>query len=169
MKNVLNINNYIQDGFYKIADAKEELGTDKWSLINQHEDLYSEHRSWVYMIVDGDEIVKLGETGNPLGIKKKYDDQPIIGTQCRFGRLRGYGNPRMTDDTDVRIRTHLQESVEQGTVSLYAKKCEERIVTETIAGKTVEIKLQSHKDIEQQMLFYMEAHHRLPRLNAAKK
>ena len=65
----LNIYNYIDDGFVKIADVRQYGSTPRyteWSLVNQNEDfLYMDHRSWVYMIVDGQEIVKVGETKAP--------------------------------------------------------------------------------------------------------
>ena len=175
MHEVLNINHYLQDGFYKIADVEPQLGDDtKWNFVNQHPDLYSEHRCWVYMIVDGNEVVKIGETGQPLGIKKVYDDQPKITTECRFGRLRGAGGKgRRIDgthsDTDVRIRLELQESVSRGTVSIYAKQCEERIIKDTIGGKPMSIVLQAHKNMEIQIIAYMKFHARLPILNQSSK
>ena len=134
MHKVLDINHYLQDGFYRIADVEPQLGNaTKWNFINQHPDLYSEHRCWVYMIVDGNEVVKIGETGQPLGIRKIRDDQPQITTECRFGRLRGAGGKdRNMDgtytDTDMRIREELQESVSRGTVSIYAKQCDETVM-----------------------------------------
>ena len=175
MHKVLDINHYLQDGFYKIADVEPQLGNaKKWQYTNQHPDLYSEHRCWVYMIVDGNEVVKIGETGQPLGIRKVYDDQPIISTECRFGRLRGAGGKgKHLDgtiiDTDTRIREKLQESVSRGTVTLYAKQCQERIIEDSIGGKKMSSKLQSHKDMEIQIIAYMTLHHRLPLLNVSKK
>ena len=175
MHKVLDINHYLQDGFYKIADVEPQLGNaKKWQYTNQHPDLYSEHRCWVYMIVDGNEVVKIGETGQPLGIKKVHDDQPIISSECRFGRLRGAGGKgKHLDgtiiDTDTRIREKLQESVQQGTITLYAKQCEERDIKDTIGGKPMSIVLQAHKNMEIQIIAYMKFHARLPRLNQSSK
>ena len=176
MHKVLDINHYLQDGFYRIADVEPQLGNaTKWNFINQHPDLYSEHRCWVYMIVDGNEVVKIGETGQPLGIRKIRDDQPQTTSRCRFGRLRGAGDLKSFDmdgvpkDTDVRIRTKLQESVGQGTVSVYAKQCEERIIEGTIGGKKMSTKLQANKDMEKQIIAYMKFHARLPLLNQSSK
>ena len=57
--------------------------------------------------VDGETIVKIGETGNPLGIRTSRTDQPLKGTKCRFGRLISHRN----DVTDQSIRDTLEESV----------------------------------------------------------
>ena len=175
MHKVLDINHYLQDGFYRIADVEPQLGNaTKWNFINQHPDLYSEHRCWVYMIVDGNEVVKIGETGQPLGIRKIRDDQPQITTECRFGRLRGAGGKgRNMDgtytDTDMRIREELQESVSRGTVSIYAKHCDERVIEDSIGGKPMSIVLKANKNMEVQIIAYMRFHARLPILNQSGK
>lgn len=165
-----NINNYIFDDFVKIADI-QCLPDLKWRLINRNNDyLYSNHTSWVYMIVVGNEIVKIGETGQPLGIQGQQPanrDQPVIGTHNRFGRLRGFGNATCNaKDTDCYIRYELKEEAIAGKVSLWAKKCKQKTINEVIGGYEHTINLSSHKELEQAYLnFLYKKTHRLPKLN----
>ena len=154
----LNIYNYIDDGFVKIADVEMQALKRKyykdptiwqWKLINQNEDfLYMDHRSWVYFIVDGQQIVKIGETGNPLGIRTSRSDQPLKGTKCRFGRLISHGDGYGPGDTDGRIRRELRKSAEKGDISLWARRCEFIETKEVIAGKKQILLHSSHKDLE---------------------
>ena len=154
----LNIYNYIDDGFVKIADVEMQALKRKyykdptiwqWKLINQNEDfLYMDHRSWVYFIVDGQQIVKIGETGNPLGIRSSRSDQPLKGTKCRFGRLISHGDGYGPGDTDGRIRRELRKSAEKGDISLWARRCEFIETKEVIAGKKQILLHSSHKDLE---------------------
>tara|TARA_B100000959_G_scaffold238516_1_gene258501 strand:- start:892 stop:1494 length:603 start_codon:yes stop_codon:yes gene_type:complete len=169
----LNIYNYIDDGFVKIADVRQHGPHpiySKWSLVDQNEDfLYMEHRSWVYMIVDGQEIVKVGETGNPLGIRTSRSDQPLKGTKCRFGRLISFAT-NDSGDTDERIRNELFESAKEGNVSLWAKRCETVPFEEIIAGKKRTVVHSSHKDLEMAYLdhIYQETGS-YPRCNMSRK
>jgi hypothetical protein len=64
---VININSYLKDGFEKVCDVIQTYGEWKYTNINR-ELMYYTHTSWVYFIVENEEIVKCGETGNPLGI-----------------------------------------------------------------------------------------------------
>ena len=171
--NHFNIDNYIIDGFTKIADV-QNLENLKWKLFNRNPtDLYSDHTSWVYMVVVGKEIVKIGETGQPLGIRMQIGerDQPAIGTHNRFGRLRGYGHAVAgAKDTDCYIRYELREEASAGKVSLWAKKCKQKTIKELIGGAEQTIHLSSHKDIEQAYLTFIHRETgRLPRLNKAFK
>lgn len=166
-----NINTYVSDGFVKIADV-ENLPNLKWKLVNRNDKyLYSNHTSWVYMIVVGKEIVKIGETGNPLGIRQMRGDQPIIETRSRFGRLRGSGNAFSGGtDTDCYIRFNLKEDASAGKVSLWAKKCKQKTIKELIGGVENNIILNSHKNIEQAYLSYIyNETGALPKLNKAFK
>ena len=153
----LNVYNYVDDGFVKIADVGMEAMARYisdptvwyWKLINQNEEfLYMDHRSWVYFIVDGQEIVKVGETGNPLGIRSSRSDQPLKGTKCRFGRLISHGDTYGRGDTDGRIRLELFDSAKQGNISLWARRCEFIETKEIIAGKERTVVHSSHKDLE---------------------
>jgi len=156
----LNINTYKKDGFVKVADVehsnnKSTAQYNIWKLINQNEDvLYEGHGSWVYMIVDGETVVKVGETGNPLGIRNSRSDQPLKGTECRFGRLMSHRN----DATDQSIRDKLKESVNAEQVSLWAKKCEYVEVhnTYTIAGNPITLNSTVHKDLELRYIKYIK-------------
>jgi hypothetical protein len=121
------------------------------------------------MIVDGQEIVKVGETGNPLGIRTSRSDQPLKGTKCRFGRLISFAT-NDSGDTDERIRNELFESAKEGNVSLWAKRCETVPFEEIIAGKKRTVVHSSHKDLEMAYLdhIYQETGS-YPRCNMSRK
>jgi len=171
--NLLNIESYKKDGFIKLADVRKQPD-GKWELENQHEYLWSDHRSWVYCIVVGEEIVKIGETGLPLGIRKKRErkrewPQPIIGTHNRFGRLRGFGETFHPEwkDTDVRIRRALFE--EEQPISLWVRKCEVVDLPITVHRRTKKISHAFHKELEKIYLEMIQSENgRLPRLNIGK-
>ena len=120
IKEELNINSYIKDGFEKVCDVAMSHGKRFIYKSINNELMYASHRSWVYMIVSGETIVKIGETGNPLGIEKSYSDQPITGTKSRLGRLASHGSSG-DQDTDLRIRTELYEDCIEGKVSIWAR------------------------------------------------
>ena len=171
--NLFDIDTYKKDGFVKVADVlKHYDGT--WALENQHEYLWSDHRSWVYAIVVGQEVVKIGETGLPLGIRKKREryykwPQPVIGTHNRFGRLRGFGEVRNPEwkDTDVRIRRALLE--EQEPISLWVRKCEVATLPITVYGQQEQTQHAYHKELEKAYLTRIEQETGcLPRLNIGK-
>ena len=107
LEKLLNINTYVQDGFSKVADVRANPDTGKWELVEQSSSLYENHTSWVYAVVVGEEIVKIGETGLKLGIKKQRTDQPVYNTTNRMGRLAGFGNTFGANwqktDTDVNV------------------------------------------------------------------
>lgn len=166
---VFNINNYIDDGFQKVCDVVQH-GCQRcvWDYTNINEELmYSDHRSWVYFIVENETIVKCGETGNPLGIPEKYGDpvQPIASSKCRFGRL------RKGDTTDAYIRDSLYLSIKEGNkVSLWAKKCKVQLITETIGGHQQKVYTSVHKNLEKMYLEnFIKNAIRLPQLNKASK
>jgi hypothetical protein len=147
INNYLNVNNYTVDGFKKVCDVIPQIYNNFWAYENVNETLmFDPHKSWVYFIVDKDEIVKVGETGNPLGIRKKLnsnDNQPQSGSTSRFGR---YING---DGTDYAIRTALNESVYNGTVSLWAKKCDYVQTSFSLWGAPAGTAVACvHKDIE---------------------
>lgn len=168
-KNVLNINSYINEGFEKICDVKM-LNNEKneWYYANVNKHLmYADHSSWVYFIVLNDEIVKCGETGNPLGIKEAnyFSVQPIKSSKCRFGRLRA------GDNTDAFVRENLRDAIIAGNaVSLWAKKCDIQTLTENVGGREKYVNVSRHKSLE---LLYLEHFATeaggLPSLNKAMK
>lgn len=176
-----NINDYISDGFQRVCDVYHEYADDKltWQLWNIDDQLlWSTHNSWVYFIVSGDIIMKIGETSQPLGIKStnclvlgqpttdpdyEYKSthwyQPVPRTTNRFGRLCNWN-----EDTDWYIRTNLHDDVMQGKVSLWAKKCEKLEYVCTAVGKEQTLHATVHKDLE---LIYIDAVN--PPLNKGRK
>jgi hypothetical protein len=166
---IYNINLYVQDGFKKVCDVRADGST--WVYKNIDRDImFSDHTSWVYFIVHNDIIKKVGETGNPLGIKEVhqyvgYERQPISSSKCRFGRLRN------GDGTDEYIRSSLNPYINAGqNVSLWAKKCNTVTVTESISGWSRAIETSSHKALELMYLNYFKDEvGYLPELNKAKK
>lgn len=173
LEDALNIKNYIVDGFKCIGSVKDnrvypdQAAGSTWMFTDVFEEyMFAQHSSWVYMIVDGEEIVKIGETGNPLGIKD-YADEPKKGTKCRMGRLRNQGFAAMNSrDTDARIRYELYESVQQNRVTVWALKCEYLHSQQLIGGIMKDIILTSHKQLEHHYLdLIKEECGMLPRLN----
>lgn len=166
---ILNINNYIDDGFEKICDVVDCCGKWKYKNINQ-ELMFSPHNSWVYFIVENKTIVKCGETGLPLGIKETgwhymWETQPVSNTKSRLGRIRG------GDGTDYFIRNELQASIRAGNnVSIWAKKCPLRKINESIGGVIQPVTTSIHKNLEKLYLEYftLETGY-LPKLNKETK
>lgn len=160
----LNINSYVSDGFEKVCDVV--AAGEWWEYININRKLmFSNHKSWVYFIVDNDIIKKVGETGNPLGLEHSHiPGQVRTGTMSRFGRYMRNG------DSDLRVREGLFESVKNGTVSLWAKMCPFQKFTVQIQGTDTEVNLSFHKDLE---LAYLDHIYRntgsYPEMNACRK
>jgi hypothetical protein len=119
-----------------------------------NEVMFSEHRSWVYIITVNGKIFKIGETGNPLGIRGNYSNdsfkecQPKLGTKCRLGRYRRSG------DSDENIRQQLKnETRDPDTlVEFWAHKCKEESHKMVIAGMPLTIKYQIHKSLEKELI-----------------
>jgi hypothetical protein len=132
--------------------------------------MFSDHTSWVYFITINGYIVKIGETGNPLGIENEYwsydpsewETQPKKGSKSRFGRYRN------GDTTDERIRYELNEDIksENNKVEFYATKCKELTVKLPILGT---VSSQIHKALEKKLLDYFKLHTgTYPRLNTGR-
>ena len=125
--------------------------------------------SYVYAICVDEEIVKIGETGNPimLAYRSYRPGGPIrirTGSKSRLGR---YMNGCSTDEC---IRESLREEVAQGKVTIIVKECEIKKTTETILGKTVEIGASVHKELELYYLdTYQEHYGNYPLLNVCRK
>jgi hypothetical protein len=158
MTNFLDINNYINDGFQKLCDVENgdnragKVYHGKFYYTNINKELmFSDHRSWVYMIVSDNEIVKIGETGNPLGIRKKnYCSQPKWSTECRMGRLAAWNC-----NTDGRIRESLYNDCDDGKVSIWVRKCDYIDLTYNINGRSHNLYSTFHKDLELAYLDYI--------------
>jgi hypothetical protein len=168
---VLNINQFVNDGFEKVCDVVAFVNPSwTWGYKNINQSLmYADHKSWVYFIVLDSTIVKVGETGNPLGIKGKisykHEPQPITGSKSRFGRLSS------GDTTDHYIRTSLLPYVKNGhNVSLWAKKCEIVTISESIGGIEQQVRTTKHKNLEDLYLrHFMDQLGYLPDFNKCMK
>lgn len=160
----LNINSYTGDGFVKVCDVCADY-SNRWFYENINESMmFSDHTSWVYMIVVDETIVKVGETGKPLGVRTKNTGQPKFGTEGRFGRYRG------GDQTDYYIREELSKEVSEGRVSLWARRCEMVSLSITVGGNDDQTLTSFHKDLERRYLDFILTHTgMLPSLNKAKK
>jgi hypothetical protein len=165
----VNINSYLADGFEKVCDVIGDYNEWQYKNINR-ELMYSTHKSWVYFVVENEEIVKCGETGNPLGIREtygsvRYETQPVGSSKCRFGRL------RKGDGTDGYIRESLYDRMKAGyKISLWAKKCRMHVLKENIGGIEQKVDTSFHKSLEQMYLNNFKFHTgNLPRLNKASK
>lgn len=167
---ILDIKNFKKDGFEHVCDVDPRPGVG-WNYKNIDESLmFSEHNSWVYMIVLDNIVVKVGETGNPLGISEYYvygdsEAQPKSNSKSRLGRL------RKGDATDAYIREQLRPCIAKGqTVSIWAKKCPIRMLTESISGNEWHVQTQIHKSLEWAYLTYFQNKlGQLPMLNKAHK
>jgi hypothetical protein len=172
-----SIDFYIKDGFEKVCDVEYTNPCYEhkyeWLYTNVNTSLmFSKHCSWIYFIVLGRKIKKIGETGNPLGIGFANDPyhvihtNPITGTKSRLGRLRAHGDH--DGDTDYNIRMSLFDSDEQ--ISIWAKKCATTHLAESIGGKETLIEQTTHKAQELEYLrqFYCMTGH-LPELNKGNK
>jgi len=159
---LLDINTYIKDGFELICTVNPAPDVRWTYTIHNTEQMFSEHTSWVYFIVVGTEIVKIGETGMRLGIPLA-DGQPISKSNNRFGRYRG------GMETDAYIRASLLKDVRQGLVTLWARACP--VVTQTIdlAGQQHHVQAAFHKELELAYLDHIGRQGLWPRLNKARK
>ena len=164
MNAALNINTYTADGFVKVCDVARDT-ENRWFYENINEAMmFSEHRSWVYFVVVDNEIVKVGETGNPLGVRMKTSNQPEMSTRGRFGRYRA------GDATDWFIRDELRREVREGRVTLWARRCEMVSLTVTVGGLEDSTMTSFHKDLEMRYMDYIFTQTgNLPRLNKARK
>lgn len=144
------IDHYIQDGFVKICDV-DPSAVYEWQYTDIHKLMFSTHNSWVYFITLDDEVVKIGETGQPLGIEMS-DGQPKKGTQCRLGRY------RTGDGTDSVVRRELKEDISKGrTVSIWALKCPIYTSKQKVGGRVVQIDTTTHKSLELTYIDYFES------------
>ena len=164
----LDIKNYVNDGFVQVCRVVPmQDGSWNYADINT-EVMYSEHTSWVYFIVEDGIIVKVGETGNPLGIKSRtfvpgMGTQPITGTKSRFGRY------RQGDLTDRYVRESTWNQAIDQRVTLWAKQCPTLLQEVTIQGLIHQTKVSMHKHLELDIMQHMITQGCWPRLNKAMK
>ena len=115
----MKINNYIEDGFSKVCDViLHPDRDDQWYYENvDYKFVGPDKKSWLYFIVKGDDIVKCGESGNPLLLETKgKTPRWKKGTFSRLGR---YINGCTTDTV---IREELYSAVKKGKVSIWARQ-----------------------------------------------
>jgi hypothetical protein len=155
---VEHINHYHNIAFKKVCRVRRTR-LNEWYYEDIDKDImFSSHSSWVYAITQNGFILKIGETGNPLGIANSYysydgpdwETQPKVGTQSRLGRL------RRGDGTDQAIRWHLEDRIKSGElIEIYAYACPENILNARVVNETIEIKQQIHKQLELVLLDYI--------------
>ena len=159
----MKIQNYIDDGFSKVCDVTiHPERDDQWYYKNVDRKFVGEdHKSWLYFIVKGDDIVKCGESGNPLLLETKgANPRWKKGTKSRLGR---YINGCTTD---TYIRTELYEDVRQGKVSIWAKKCKVTSSKIVVMGQESTVERSIHKDLEMVYLHhFITEYGQLPPLN----
>jgi hypothetical protein len=169
MHDALKITTYIPDGFVKVCNVEQDYQGHWYYTDIDQSVMFDPHRSWIYSIVNEDVIEKLGESGNPLGIKCQRGGafektQPAKNTKSRLGRYRN------GDGTDERIREELRTEVAAGNISIWARKCMLIPIDVMISGKPAKTSLSFHKDVELRYLEHIsQAAGRLPRLNKSIK
>ncbi len=126
---------------------------ERWTYTEQEEALlYNSHNSWVYVITVNGIIVKIGETGMPLGLVGT-DDQPKTGTKSRLGR---YINGDTTDDA---VRAALVEytTSHHYKVEIHAVQLPITPIGITLGGKDISCNATFHKHLEKMFIDMFEA------------
>mgnify|MGYP006094875163 FL=1 len=166
----MKIQNYIEDGFSKVCDViLHPSRDDQWSYENVDKKFVGpKHTSWLYFIVNGDNIVKCGESGNPLLLLTKGNSTTSpTWKKGTFSRLGRYMNG---DTTDVVIREALYDDVVAGTVSVWAKKLKVTKVKVNVMGQQKTVERCIHKDMEMVYLdHFVTEYGALPPLNKGRK
>jgi hypothetical protein len=148
MRPRLDIKSYIKDGFEHVCDITEYQGN--WHYTGQGRYMYDPHTSWVYAITNNDVIEKIGESGNPLGIRGS-GNQPRSGSTSRLGRYPNGGG------TDKFVRDSLRSAIQAGNqVSIWAKKCDIIETAVTIDGMSRTVNSAIHKELEKEYLDYIK-------------
>lgn len=128
--------------------------------------MFSEHSSWLYCITLDGVIKKVGESGQPLGIRARnqyvaHNAQPVTGSKSRLGRYRN------GTDTDKRIRDKLNTEIARGgLVEIWVVPCPEAQVSYKMLGEERSYSAQIHKKLEKDFLdVFKENTGRYPTLN----
>lgn len=160
----LTVEHYLEDGFERVCDVRRTWDNKWWYTAIRQDLMYRDHRSWIYFIVVDGTIEKVGETGQPLGIRTSSDEQPRTGTKSRFGRYRS------GHETDQWIRQQLWLETGEHRVSLWARACPIVLQKFSVGRSSCLAGTHCHKDLEIAYLDYMwrEAGTR-PRLNTVRK
>jgi|TARA_R110001592_G_scaffold105459_2_gene296566 hypothetical protein len=163
----MKIQNYIEDGFSKVCDVIIHPDRDdQWYYENvDYKFVGPDKRSWLYFIVKGEDIVKCGESGNPLLLETKgKNPRWKKGTFSRLGR---YINGCTTDTV---IREELYNAVTKGTVSIWARQLPVDNVIVTVMDKDMRVERSIHKDLEMVYLdHFVTEYGQLPPLNKGRK
>ena len=165
-KDPFHISNFQKDNFNFVCKAEYHKPTGKWAYSDIQETLmFSKHRGWVYAIVASDIIVKIGECGNPLGLrntKKGSLNIVVESTKSRLGRLIFF-----PEGTDYDIREALKN---EKNIEIYAKKCPSGKTSSMVGGKRKTLKPTANKELELEYLdLFMELTGKYPKLNKARK
>ncbi|SVB62463.1 uncharacterized protein METZ01_LOCUS215317 [marine metagenome] len=167
----MNINNYINDGFSKVCDVIiHPNNEDQWYYENVDESCVGpEHKSWLYFIVKDDNIIKCGETGNPL-LLLSNPNKRIRGLELKSGSKSRLGRYMVGDQTDECIRQELCEDVKQGKITIWAKKCKVTSSKVVVMGEESIVERSIHKDLEMVYLnHFITEYGQLPLLNKSIK
>lgn len=159
------IQHYAQDGFREVCRLEYYRPSQYWDVHVLDEDyMWADHKSWIYLITDGNRVMKIGESGNPLGIRSR--NGILRGTKCRIGRILS------GDGTDYDIRRELAPSAARSPswVSVWAKKCDIVNRTVQVGGQSVKMAATYHKALEMEYLdAYCQAMDHYPPLNKSRK
>ena len=140
---VFNIDNYICDGFQHVADVVCHPNLE-WSFCRANFDLlFSPHDSNVYLITQGKRLVRIGESGLPLGIRHSGElNQPVPNSSCRLGGYR-------RGTSMLFVREALKDFTD---VSIWAMQCEIKEQRVIIGGRERIFKSTYHKELEKFLL-----------------
>jgi predicted DNA-binding transcriptional regulator AlpA len=164
-----SIHHYKNLNWVKVCDVNQTVGTSgfEWYYSNIDTNvMFDTHTSWVYALTENSQILKIGETGHPLGIsgswsydKISWEDQPKKGTTCRLGRYRA------GDSTDARIRNALINRI-NNNIEFWAIKCPVISHKFDFLSETKSFEGHIHKQLEKALLDYFEKNvGRYPELN----
>lgn len=142
----------------------------EWLYTEINQDLlYSDHRSWVYFITCNGNIMKIGETGNPLGIRKKAkdDNQPLCATTNRLGRYNRY---IPSGDSDQFVREYMYDYIQNNSlVEIWAYKCPIVEIECEFNGEKIKVNSTIHKHLEKKLIdYYINYTGRYPVLNTGR-
>jgi len=165
------VTRYIADGFRKVCDVDNLVSTsNNWSYKDIDASImFMDHNSWVYFATKNLEIMKIGETEQPLGIETHEGSGVLVKTtESRLGRYRKHDKDHSGDDG---VRQGLNEAIKNDDIiSFWARPCQVINRTEKLGEADVIVPYTSHKFMERYYQnLYIEKVGRLPLLNKIKK
>lgn len=146
--------------FHRVCRVNEDPVTAHWYYTEINSAImYSTHRSWVYFLTVNGAIVKIGESGNPLGIVTRTQDyaeaQPLKATTNRLGRYRA------GDQSDQRVREQIHEYLTcnpGAVVEFWARACPVDHTEMLVGTGMITVENQHHKQLEKALLDYYREH-----------